>query len=267
MMQSTTWIQLAQPAPCAWCGTHLATHTVAVQEPASGSIWCVACCTTAEPENPPQHSIGKAGASAHREYERRRAADLERLRRRWGRFGTVAVALSEPRSSTEAWERGAAGERRLGARLDRLQSERVAVLHDRRIPGGRANIDHLVITTSRIWVIDAKRYKGRPERRADGGLFRERTERLFVAGRDRSTLLDGLLTQVSRVQQTTGTMAVTGVLCFIDADWPLFETMFRIRNSYVASPRRLSKLIAKDRSGSIDPARTGAYLADRFPAA
>lgn len=143
----------------------------------------------------------------------------------------------------------------------------MAVLHDRRIPGGRANIDHLVITTSRIWVIDAKRYKGRPERRADGGLFRERTERLFVAGRDRSTLLDGLLTQVSRVQQTTGTMAVTGVLCFIDADWPLFETLFRVRSSYIASPRRLSKLIAKDRSGSIDPARTGAYLADRFPAA
>lgn len=266
-MQSTTWIQLAQPAPCTWCGTQLATHTVAVQEPASGSIWCVACCTTAEPENPSQQPIGKAGASAHREYERRRAADIERLRRRWGRFGTVAVALSEPRSSTEAWKRGAAGERRLGARLDRLQSERVAVLHDRRIPGGRANIDHLVITTSRIWVIDAKRYKGRPERRADGGLFRERTERLFVAGRDRSNLIDGLRNQVSRVQQAMETLPVTGALCFIDADWPLFETMFTLRDVCVVSPRRLTKLITKDSLGSIDPARTAALLAVRFPAA
>ena len=92
------------------------------------------------------------------------------------------------------------------------------------------------------------------------------TERLFVAGRDRSNLIDGLINQVSRVRQATGATPVTGVLCFIDADWPLFETMFTLRDVYVASPRRLTKLITND-TGGIDPARTAAYLAERFPAA
>ena len=36
----------------------------------------------------------------------------------------------------------------------------IAVLHDRRIPGSKANIDHIAITAAGIWVIDAKRYKG-----------------------------------------------------------------------------------------------------------
>ena len=65
---------------------------------------------------------------------------------------------------------------------------------------------------------------------------------------------------------STGATPVTGVLCFIDADWPLFETMFTLRDVYVASPRRLTKLITND-TGGIDPARTAAYLAERFPAA
>lgn len=245
----------------------MAINTIAVQERVTGMMWCVACCDASPPTSQPAAPFGTPGASALREHERREAADEQRLRRRWGRFGTAAVALSEPHQSTAAWERGAVGERRLGARLNRLHGENVAVLHDRRIPGSRANIDHLVVTTNRIWVIDAKHYKGRPERRAEGGLFRERTERLFVAGRDRSNLIDGLLNQVSRVQQATGTTPVTGVLCFIDADWPLFETMFRLRNAYVTSPRQLTKLITKDRTGGIDPARTAAYLAERFPAA
>jgi hypothetical protein len=35
----------------------------------------------------------------------------------------------------------------------------VAVLHDRRIPGSRANIDHIAIAATGVWVIDSKRYK------------------------------------------------------------------------------------------------------------
>ena len=266
MSRTTIWVQLTQPARCAWCGTQVAIHTTVVQETATGFIWCAACCGSSATPSQPSPAVGTPGASALREHERRQAADEQRLRRRWGRFGTAAVALSEPRQSTAAWERGAVGERRLGARLNRLHGENVAVLHDRRIPGSRANIDHLVVTTSRVWVIDAKHYKGRPERRANGGLFHKRTERLFVAGRDRSNLIDGLINQVSRVRQATGATPVTGVLCFIDADWPLFETMFTLRDVYIASPRRLTKLITNDTGGN-DPARTAAYLAECFPAA
>ncbi len=91
----------------------------------------------------------------------------------------------EPQRAT-AWATGAEGEERVGARLDRLVSESVRVLHDRRIPGSRANIDHLVVAPSGVHVIDSKKYQGRPERRAEGGLFRPRVERLVVGGRDRT---------------------------------------------------------------------------------
>jgi hypothetical protein len=35
------------------------------------------------------------------------------------------------------------------------------VLHDRRIPGTQANIDHIAITSTGIYVIDAKRHVGK----------------------------------------------------------------------------------------------------------
>lgn len=70
-----------------------------------------------------------------REYERRKAKDEERLRQKWGKFGGIAVAISDERQSTKAWSTGAVGEERLGTRLDSLVSESIAVLHDRRIPG------------------------------------------------------------------------------------------------------------------------------------
>ncbi|WP_460829483.1 nuclease-related domain-containing protein [Nocardioides hungaricus] len=93
------------------------------------------------------------------------------------------MALAEERQSTKAWATGAVGEERLGARLDSLVSESVAVLHDRRIPGSKANIDHIAITAAGIWVIDAKRYKGRPELKIEGGILRPKVEKVLVGRR------------------------------------------------------------------------------------
>src|SRR5690606_31048059 len=110
---------------------------------------------------------------------------------RWGRFGGIAVALSDERQSTRAWSSGAAGEERVGALLDGIASSTIRVLHDRRIPGTRANIDHLVVAPGGIWVVDSKRYKGRPELRVEGGILRPRVEKLVVGGRDKSKLVEG----------------------------------------------------------------------------
>ena len=96
-----------------------------------------------------------AGTSARREYDKRKARDEARIRKEWGRFGGVAVALTPERQSTRAWATGAVGEERVGVLLDPLRSDTVRVLHDRRIPGSRANIDHLVVDSNGIWVIDA----------------------------------------------------------------------------------------------------------------
>lgn len=157
----------------------------------------------------PPEPTSRAGASARREYERRRAQDEQRLRQKWGRLGHVAVALSDEKQSTRAWATGAVGEERLGARLDRLVSPSLAVLHDRRIPGSRANIDHLAITPSGIWVIDAKKYTGRPQLKIEGGILRPRVDTLLVGRRNCTRLVDGLLRQIDVVRGITDQIPVT----------------------------------------------------------
>ena len=124
----------------------------AIYERTAETVRCVECPTSpseamtgtvdpARAEPPPEDPApGVAGGSARREYERRKAKDEQRIREKWGRLGGIAVALSDERQSTTAWDRGAVGEERLGARLDALASQDIAVLHDRRIPRSKANI-------------------------------------------------------------------------------------------------------------------------------
>jgi hypothetical protein len=207
---------------------------------------------------------GAAGLSARREYERRKAQDEERLRAKWGRLGGFAVALSDERQSTKAWERGAIGEERLGARLDSLAGDNIAILHDRRIPGSKANIDHIAITRQGIWVIDAKRYKGRPELKIEGGILRRRVEKLVVARRDCTKLLDGVLKQLGLVRDLVGDVPVTAALCFVEADWPLIGGAFATRGIHILWPQRLAKMLTQETSGNVDVVAVRESVASRF---
>ncbi len=207
---------------------------------------------------------GVAGGSARREYQRRKAKDEERLRAKWGRFGGIAVALSDERQSTAAWERGAVGEERLGARLDALASDDVAVLHDRRIPNSKANIDHIVITRAGVWVIDAKRYRGRPELRVEGGMLRPRGEKLLVGRRDCTDLVDGVLKQVALDGEVAEGMPITGVLCFVEADWPLIGGAFSTRAVQVLWPKRLVSILTEAEPAGADVAAARESIDRRF---
>lgn len=53
---------------------------------------------------------------------------------------------------------GASGEMRTAAILDELanREDGPTVLHDLRIPGSNANIDHLIVSGTDIWIIDSK---------------------------------------------------------------------------------------------------------------
>ncbi|MFM9877516.1 MAG: nuclease-related domain-containing protein [Rhodoglobus sp.] len=205
-----------------------------------------------------------AGASARREYERRKAKDEARLRKEWGRLGGVAVALSAERQSTSAWATGAAGEVRVGSLLDTLRTETPTVLHDRRVPGSRANVDHLVVDSSGVWVIDAKKYKGRPERRVEGGLFRPRVEMLYVAGRNKTALVEGVQWQVQQVQKALPGVPARGFLCFVEADWGLLDSSFSIDGVDVLWPKKLASRIKDAAAGAIDVAAVTEALAAKF---
>lgn len=150
------------------------------------------------------------------------------------------MALSDDPQATRAWDIGALGEERLGRRFNELASDSLRVLHDRRIPGSRANIDHIVVAPSGVFVIDAKKYKGRPHMRVEGGVLRPRVEKLVVGTRDCTKLVDGVLKQVDIVRGVVGDgVPIHGVLCFVEADWPLIGGSFTCRGIEALRPKKL----------------------------
>ena len=261
---------------CRLCGGDLPARAEAIYERASKTVRCVECPTdvgiievdakadmTVLAGPTPAPNAGVAGSSARREYERRKAKDEERLRQKWGKLGGIAVVFSDEKQSTKAWATGAVGEERLGARLDSLVSESIAVLHDRRVPGSKANIDHIAVTTAGIWVIDAKRYKGRPELKIEGGILRPRVEKVLVGRRDCTKLVDGVLKQIDLVREVVGDLPVIGALCFVEADWPLIGGAFTTRGVHALWPKRLAKLLA-EAEGPVEVPAAREALASRF---
>jgi hypothetical protein len=80
--------------------------------------------------------------------------------------GWAAIALlARPRRDADRWARGAAGEQATAALLAGLSARRWTVLHDLAVPGSRANIDHLVIGPTGLWVVDSKAFRGHVQAR------------------------------------------------------------------------------------------------------
>jgi hypothetical protein len=199
-----------------------------------------------------QLDLGEAGVSAQREYERRHAKREAAIEQKWGRFAGVVKLLSDDPQSTRAWAKGSDGERRLAERLARTVGDRAIVLHDRRIPGRRSNIDHLAVAPSGVWVIDTKRYTGRVEHRDVGGWFRTDL-RLYVGERDRTKLVNGLGWQLDVARAVLGDdhVPLHAALCFVDADWGLFAKPFHHDGVWIGCPKALSEALAT--SGALAP--------------
>jgi hypothetical protein len=101
---------------------------------------------------------------------------------------------------------GAEGERRTATRLAPLAQQGWTVLHDRRLPRGRANIDHLAISPAGVvLVLDTKRWSARWPVTARGG-------RLFHGERDVTDRLNGLRFEADSVAKTLGVPVVPVVL-------------------------------------------------------
>jgi hypothetical protein len=216
---------------------------------------------------------GTPGASARQEGERWRANREKRMRERHPRTGDLRLALGKAPAHERAWETGAEGEEALAASLAR-RCPGAVVMHDRRMPGSRANIDHLAVAPSGVHVIDAKRYKGKIEVRKP--LFGK--PKLMIAGRNQAKLVESLTRQVDAVRAALAEIApgtpVHGCFCFINpagllaaSDLPLLRTL-SIDDYALFYPRKLAKRL--NRPGPLDEAeatRIAHALATRFPAA
>jgi len=98
--------------------------------------------------------FGEAGASAAAEAAKRRLAAEAQLKK------------------ADDWSKGAKGERATAEVLAQLPSEFV-VFHDLKVPGRTANVDHLVIGPTGVWLIDSKMWQS-DLRFGDGTLWHGR---------------------------------------------------------------------------------------------
>jgi hypothetical protein len=191
---------------------------------------------------------GEAGASAGRRHERLHEKRETQARDKFGRLAGIYLAITNEPESTRAWATGSSGERVLGAYLDSLDDDAsVIVLHDRRIPHKRANIDHVAITRGGVFVIDAKNYSGKVQKIDKGGWF-STDLRLYVGRRDCSKLVQGIAKQVDAVRQALGApviqefaLTITPVLCFVAAEWSLFARPFQVSGVWIDWSHSLGK--------------------------
>jgi hypothetical protein len=267
-------LRLRYPATCSSCGDALAKGTEASWNRETKTATCVACLGAPEVAIATAAEAierGEAGGSAAREWRRRHDRREQAVRSRYGRLSGVVLALSDDPHSTAAWAYGANGERALWKLLDPLRDEGLAVLHDRRIPGSKANIDHLVVAPWGVFVVDAKNYKGRVEKRDRGGFFAT-DYRLYVGGRDKTALVAVMTKQAQAVRAGLGhedaSVKICKAICFVDAHWSLFARPIEMDEVHLLWPRALEKLLRTEGSLSRDEiARVERKLALALPAA
>src|SRR5215218_10208096 len=162
-----------------------------------GVPWTPPAPTAAVPAEPVTGSPGRSALAA---YRRRRALELAGWTRtlawraplvaaagavaqvlaaqaglpRAGFAGLAVAALVgwrlrfRPSEQARSWRRGAHGERRTARLLRRLARDGFVIFHDLAVPGGDANLDHLVIGPTGVFVIDSKQWTEQVYQTTDG---------------------------------------------------------------------------------------------------
>ena len=147
---------------------------------------------------------------------------------------TVLGELVRSRQRVTAWRVGAEGEHATARALASLPPGWV-VLHDRRIPGGRANIDHVVVGPQGVFVIETKSWTGRVS--IDG-------DAIWLNGR-RQDVVDQVRREAEAVRQVWNDVnrpiTVRPVICIHRAELPLFH--HRVGGIPLVSSRRLVDVV------------------------
>jgi hypothetical protein len=167
----------------------------------------------------------------------------------------VGEAAWSKRKTTEAWRLGSIGEQATRRLLEPLEARGYIVLHDLRIPGSRANIDHIVVGPTGVWVIETKNWTGKVAIRGS---------KLLRNGRNEARCLEQAKREASAVRAALGDESpVHPILCIhgtpIDVGW--FSST-RIDGVSISSGRRLRQVIEDERL-TLDPDAVG-KIADRL---
>lgn len=250
---STKWLRLRRPDRCVVCDHELAAGDEAIWDPVSRTVTCLGCDFGEAPV-----VEGQAGASALREYGRRRQRREQHARENLGGLGVLLARVIDEPHTTEAWQQGGTSEVRAGARLAKhLDGQNVKLLHDRQIPRhGNANIDHIAIGPGGVTVIDSKAQSGKIHVDRVGGLFSARRSVLMIGGRDQTGLIDGVERQIDLVRTALRRVGedqidVRGALCFPHIDGLPILAQLSVRGISIDGPKRVAKLAR--RPGPLHP--------------
>lgn len=237
------------------------------------------------------HHIGKPGGSAEAQYKRRRALHDARVRAERPAVliaGVVGVGIGVwfagsdmaklavfvgvigllvfgrlfvvPQHVT-AWRTGADGESRTGRALDGLGGEYI-VVHDRRVPGTKANIDHIVVGPPGVFVVETKSLKGKVSIRGS---------EVYVRGRRATAMVEEVRREALAVRMALGDenvdVPIRAVLCIHRAELPFFQRS--VSDIVIVSGRGLVGHIKKaDRAlGEDRVTRVAGVLEARLPPA
>jgi hypothetical protein len=119
----------------------------------------------------------------------------------------------------------------------------VRLLYDRRIPPGSGKIKHIAVAHSGVWVIDTRRYRVRPSLRSTSS-----GDTLAVGRRDGTRVVNAMHRRLDIVREVVGpAVPVTGIICFLDADWPLIGGSFTASDIVVAWPKKACDVIRSGR--------------------
>lgn len=249
---------LRRAATCTVCSAELSAGTVAFWDREARTVTCVTCVHGGSPPvvNEPPPTLGdggdeQPGASLAREYERRRGNRERRVRAAHPHIGGLILAWSGEPQHQRAFRQGEEGEKKVAVAIaSAIEMVDGIVLHNRRLPGGCADIDHIAVVPSGVYVIDAKAVTGKVEVRSRW----VKPPLLFIAGRDRTRYLESLDRQVQAVREIIEHQAVPlcGALCFTKAGLPLLRTV-EMRGHLLLKPKALAKHLVA--SGPLTPGR------------
>ncbi len=141
--------------------------------------------------------------------------------------GSSALRL-DARRRGDNYLKGAQGEYLMGGYLEHELVAGARVLTDRHVPGdSEANIDHVVVASSGVWIIDSKKWTGEIHYRSRRFPSTDPRRYLSIGGEDRTPHIAKIYRLVIPVAQVIGdrTVSVHPVMAFIEAVWGLPESL------------------------------------------
>ena len=124
--------------------------------------------------------------------------------------------------------KGAQGEYLMGTYLAADLAPGAHILTDRKVPGdSAANIDHVVVASSGVWIIDSKKWTGEIRYRSPGFPSTDPRRYLTVDGKDRTSNIAKIYRLVIPVARVIGDtkVPVRPVLAFVEATWGVKESL------------------------------------------